>query len=88
MTSKTSGGGVDSRYQVPTADAPRIVTRQQLRDPAFFAKVKAGLLDGTITPIDDRVTDLVDAAGQAVPADSPAGRALLTQLQATWDPGA
>jgi hypothetical protein len=68
---------------VPLSSESRIITRQQLTDRDFYAQVKAGLLDGTVTALDQR-SDSLTIGNETVPlTDQKAVRAL-AESQMGW----
>lgn len=73
-------------YEGATAELlpdSRIVTRQQLRDRAFYAQVKQDLLDGKVTPLDQRA-DSLTIDGESVPLTDPRALQALAESQAAW----
>ena len=61
----------------------RIVTRQQLRDPAFLKKVQDGLLDGSVVAADQR-GDYISIGGRELCLTDPEALAALAESQAGW----
>lgn len=60
-----------------------IVARQQLTNPAFYRAVRAGLLDGTVTAVDQRIDELV-IDGRPVPLSDETALQALAASQETW----
>lgn len=61
----------------------RVVTRQQLDDPAFLALVRRDLLDGSVGVVDEG-RDWVRAGGREMGLDDGEARAILAESQAAW----
>ena len=61
----------------------RIVTRQQLRSPEFYKEVKAGLLDGSITAL-DQGNDSLTIGKETLPLTDPVARQALADSQLEW----
>lgn len=60
-----------------------VITRQQLRDPAFYALVKAGVLNGDITTL-DQGADHLTLNGEEVPLTDPRAVQALAASQEAW----
>ncbi|GAA4686485.1 hypothetical protein [Frondihabitans cladoniiphilus] len=61
----------------------KVITRQQLRDPAFYALVKDGVLNGTIQVLDGR-SDVLDVHGVPFNLSDEDGRQQLAKSQRAW----
>lgn len=61
----------------------RVITRQQLRDPAFYAVVKAGVLNGDITTLDQGADHLI-MDGEPVPLTDARAVQALAASQEAW----
>lgn len=74
--------GVPGRT-VPLTPESRLITRQQLSDPVFYAEVKAGLLDGTVMALDQGI-DSVTINDEAVPLTDMRAVEALAASQREW----
>ncbi|WIB68078.1 hypothetical protein DEI93_03270 [Curtobacterium sp. MCBD17_035] len=64
-------------------ESSRIITRQQLTDPDFYAKVRLGVLDGSVTVLDQQL-DSVRIGGTVYPLTSEDALMALANSEASW----